>query len=63
MITHNNRGAFTARGIHGQTIYVDPAAEMTLVRFASHPVAANAVLDVASIPAYEALAQHLIQSG
>jgi CubicO group peptidase (beta-lactamase class C family) len=59
-ITHNNRGAFTARGIHGQTIYVDPVAEMTLVRFASHPVAANSALDPASLPAYEALAQHLI---
>jgi CubicO group peptidase (beta-lactamase class C family) len=59
-ITHNNRGAFTARGIHGQTIYVDPVAEMTLVRFASHPVAANSALDPTSLPAYEALAQHLI---
>jgi len=61
-ITHNNRGAFTARGIHGQTIYVDPAAEMVIVRFASHPIAANTVLDQASLPAYEALAQHLIQT-
>lgn len=59
-VTHNNRGAFSARGIHGQTIYVDPAAEMTLVRFASHPVAANSALDPASLPAYAALAEHLL---
>ncbi len=59
-ITHNNRGAFSARGIHGQTIYVDPVAEMTLVRFASHPVAANSALDPTSLPAYAALAEHLL---
>ena len=59
-VTHNNRGAFSARGIHGQTIYVDPAAEMTLVRFASHPVAANSALDPTSLPAYAALAEHLL---
>jgi CubicO group peptidase (beta-lactamase class C family) len=62
-VTHNNRGAFTARGIHGQTIHVDPVAEMTIVRFASHPIAANAALDPASLPAYDALAQHLIANG
>ena len=59
-ITHNNRGAFTARGIHGQTIFVDPMAEMVVVRFASHPIAANTALDPASLPAYDALAQQLI---
>ncbi|GAA0712530.1 serine hydrolase domain-containing protein [Vreelandella titanicae] len=35
---HNDHGAFTARG---QTIYIDPTAEMVIVRFASHPVAGN----------------------
>ena len=58
-ITHNNRGAFTARGIHGQTIWVDPAAEMVIVRFASHPIAANTLLDNTSLPCYSALAEHL----
>jgi CubicO group peptidase (beta-lactamase class C family) len=58
-ITHNNRGAFTARGIHGQTIWVDPAAEMVIVRFASHPIAANTLLDDTSLPCYSALAAHL----
>lgn len=62
-ITHNNRGAFTARGIHGQVIYVDPAAEMVVARFASHPIAGNAGIDPTSLPAYEALAQHLILAG
>ena len=34
-ISHNEHGAFTARGIHGQAIYIDPAAEMVIARFAS----------------------------
>ena len=60
-VTHNAHGAFAARGVHGQTIYIDPAAEMVLVRFASHPVAANAANDPWSLPAYEAVARYLIE--
>ena len=59
-VSHNEHGAFTARGIHGQAIYVDPAAEMVIVRFASHPLAANANLDPTSLPAYDAVARHLM---
>jgi CubicO group peptidase (beta-lactamase class C family) len=58
-VSHNRNDAFTARGIHGQAIYVDPAAEMVVARFASHPLAANANLDPTSLPAYQALANHL----
>ena len=58
-ITHSEHGAFAARGVHGQTIYIDPAAEMVLVRFASHPVAANAANDPHSLPAYDAVARYL----
>ena len=59
-VSHNAHGAFTARGIHGQGIYVDPAAEMVIVRFASHPLAANANYDATSLPAYDAVARHLM---
>ena len=62
-ITHNPHGAFTARGIHGQAIYVDPKAAMVIARFASHPMAANAHLDPTSLPAYQALAEHLMRAG
>jgi CubicO group peptidase (beta-lactamase class C family) len=58
-ITHNGHGAYTARGIHGQAIYIDPAAEMVIARFASHPLGANVNLDPISLPAYHALAAHL----
>ena len=58
-ITNNEDGAFAARGIHGQTIYIDPTAEMVLVRFASHLVAANSANDPYSLPAYQAVADYL----
>lgn len=58
-ITENENGAFAARGVHGQTIYIDPAAEMVLVRLATHPVAANSANDATSLPAYEAVAAYL----
>lgn len=60
-VTHNAHGAFAARGVHGQTIYIDPKAEMVIARFASHPVAGNAANDATSLPAYHALALHLMQ--
>ena len=60
-VSHNEHGAFTARGIHGQAIYIDPAAEMVIARFASHPLGANANLDPTSLPAYHAVAQHLMR--
>ena len=58
--THNEHEAFAARGVHGQTIYVDPTAEMVVVRFASHPVAANSASDPTSLPAYQAVAEYLM---
>ena len=59
-IFHNEHGAFAARGVHGQTIYVDPTAEMVIVRFASFPTAKDAQIDPTSLPAYQAVAEHLM---
>ena len=59
---HNEHGAYAARGVHGQTIYIDPTAEMVIVRFASHPSAKNAVIDPTSLPAYQAVAEFLMKS-
>ncbi len=58
-ITHNEHGAFAARGVHGQTIYIDPEAQMVLVRFSSHPEAKNSKIDPTSLPAYHAVARYL----
>lgn len=59
-VFHNDHGAFAARGVHGQTIYVDPTAEMVLVRFASFPKAQNGYIDPTSLPAYQAVAEYLL---
>lgn len=60
-VLHNRHGAFAARGVHGQTIYIDPTAQMVIVRFASFPQAKNASIDPTSLPAYEAVAEYLMK--
>jgi CubicO group peptidase (beta-lactamase class C family) len=60
-VSHNAHGAFMARGVHGQALYIDPTAEMVIARFASNPVAGNAANDPTSLPAYDAVAKHLIE--
>ncbi len=60
-IFHNDHEAYAARGVHGQTIYIDPTAEMVIVRFSSHPQAKNAYIDPTSLPAYQAVAEYLIK--
>ena len=61
-VFHNDHGAFAARGVHGQTIYIDPKAHMVLARFASFPTAKNAKIDPTSLPAYQAVAEYLLTS-
>ena len=60
-ITNNSHGAYMARGVHGQAIYVDPAAQMVIARFASTYLASNKYIDPLSIPAYEAVADYLMK--
>lgn len=59
-VFHNDHGAYAARGVHGQTIYVDPTADMVLVRLASFPRAQNGYIDPTSLPAYQAVAEYLM---
>ncbi|MCB2149652.1 MAG: beta-lactamase family protein [Deltaproteobacteria bacterium] len=60
-VFHNKHGAFAARGVHGQTIYIDPTADMVIVRFSSFPAAKNAKIDPTSLPAYQAVAEYLMR--
>ena len=60
-VFHNKHGAFAARGVHGQTIYIDPTANMVIARFTSYPVAFNSVIDPTSLPAYQAVADYLLE--
>jgi CubicO group peptidase (beta-lactamase class C family) len=61
-VTHNAHGAYMARGVYGQGLYIDPKAEMVIARYASHPVAGNAANDPVTLPAYMALAKDLMAS-
>ena len=60
-VLHNNHKAYAARGVHGQTIYIDPRTEMVIVRFASYPEAKNSYIDPTSLPAYQAVASYLLE--
>ena len=62
-IAHDDHGAYAARGVHGQALYIDPKAEMVIARFGSHPLAGNVSLDPTTLPAFRALAEHLQQPG
>ena len=59
-VSNNEQGAYSARGIHGQAIYIDPKAERGNARYASFPMAANGFNDPTSLPGYQALARHLM---
>ncbi len=59
-VSHDEHGSFAARGVHGQTIWIDPKADMVIARFASHPQAANAASDPTTLPAFRAVAEHLM---
>lgn len=63
-VAHDEFGAYTARGIHGQVIWIAPKANLVIARFASHPTAANGngPLDHVSLPAYAAIARHIMQN-
>jgi CubicO group peptidase (beta-lactamase class C family) len=52
---------FYGAGVHGQSLYIDPRADMVIARFASYPVAGNAANDPTTLPAYQAVADYLIK--
>ncbi|HQP94504.1 MAG TPA: serine hydrolase, partial [Thermoanaerobaculia bacterium] len=62
-VFHDPHGAFAARGVHGQTLYIDPTARMVIVRFASFPTASNREIDPTSLPAFRAVADYLLRRG
>jgi CubicO group peptidase (beta-lactamase class C family) len=60
-IAHDAHGTFMARGIHGQNIWVDPTARVVIARFGSHPLASTVNFDPIALPAYRAVADHLMR--
>ncbi|WP_411851187.1 serine hydrolase domain-containing protein [Stenotrophomonas sp. LGBM10] len=61
-VTHNAHGAYMARGVHGQALYVDPTARVVIARFASHPTASNSANDPITLPAFDAIARAVMDS-
>lgn len=59
-VSNNAHGAFMARGIYGQNVYIDPAAQMVIARLGSHSIAANTATDHLVLPAYQAAAEALM---
>lgn len=60
-VSHNEHGAFMARGVHGQALYIDPVARMVIARFGSHPIAGGSANDPTTLPAFHAVARHLME--
>jgi len=60
-VSNNAHGAYMARGIYGQNVFIDPKAEMVISRVGSHTIAANTATDHLVLPAYQAAAEGLIQ--
>ncbi|VVP61068.1 hypothetical protein PS870_06247 [Pseudomonas fluorescens] len=59
-VSGDKDGVFEARGIFGQALYIDPKAEVTIVRLASGRAPANDANDWVTLPAFRAVAHSLM---
>jgi CubicO group peptidase (beta-lactamase class C family) len=57
--TNNAHHAFTGRGIFGQGVYIDPVADVVIVRYASMPSASSVASDPIVLPFYAAVTEAL----
>ena len=55
----NASGAYCAIGIHGQWIYIDPAAEVVIAKLSSQPLPTDEATDHLLLAAFAAIAQAL----
>lgn len=58
-LTGNEHGAYCAIGIHGQWIYVDPAAEVVIAKVSSQPLPVDEDLDRLLLVGFDAIARAL----
>lgn len=58
-ITNNPDGAYLAKGVFGQLIYINPRARVVIARHASEKEASNAQRTVEVETAFQAIADHL----
>jgi CubicO group peptidase (beta-lactamase class C family) len=59
-VSHGPLGVFEGRGIHGQRLYIAPAADVVIARFSSHPIATSSANDPISMPAFAAVCRLLM---
>jgi CubicO group peptidase (beta-lactamase class C family) len=55
----NDHDAFCAIGIHGQWIYVDPAAEAVIIKVSSQPLALDDPMDKLLLAGFKGLCKAL----
>jgi monomeric phenylalanine-4-hydroxylase len=58
-VAHDPLGVFEGRGIHGQRLYIAPAADTVIARFSSHPIATSAANDPVTMPGFSAVCRML----
>ena len=58
-VSQNEDGVYMARGIHGQSIYVNPRCKVVIARYASHHAAGNVNNDPVTLPAFAAVSRAL----
>ncbi len=56
----DTRPLIAARGVYGQTIYLDPVAEVVIVRLASDPQPSSRFIDPRVQPVYRAISNYLM---
>ena len=59
-ISGNDHGAFFCVGIHGQYVYIDPKADMVIVKFSSLPKAIVEFAEENTLLGFDAIAKSLI---
>lgn len=59
--TENEHGAFSAIGIYGQVVYIDPKAKMVIVKNSSHPEPEDQWTDSETFIAMHAMGKHLLK--
>jgi CubicO group peptidase (beta-lactamase class C family) len=58
-ISHDASGSFEAKGLNGQHIHINPAAELVIVKLSSHPVGNTLFTHALDRRAFEAIANAL----
>lgn len=61
-IAHDKDGTFEGKGVNGQHLHINPAANMVIVKLSSHPIATTNFTHILDRQAFAALAQALRDS-